>query len=163
MLAESHYNQRMFKVDLIVVGKARKGPWLELQEEYARRLRWDLTILEFESRHTDEKDQQKEEQKLILDRIDPDSYLIALDERGKCMRSLDFAHTIESLQLRGTRKLTFVIGGAIGLLDEVREKADLLLGFGTQTWPHMLVRVMLLEQLYRSQQILAGHPYHREG
>lgn len=153
----------MFKVDLIAVGKLKKGSWYDLQEEYHTRLRWDLTVHEVESKILDEKDQQKEEQKLILSKLDPNSYVIALDERGKGLRSIDFASTIEKIQTSGTSKITFMIGGAMGFLDEVRSKANLLIGFGPQTWPHMMVRVMVLEQIYRAQQIMAGHPYHREG
>lgn len=153
----------MFKVDLIVVGRLRKGPWHELQEEYRTRLRWDLMIHEIESRHPDEKEQQKEEQKFILSKLDEDSFVIVLDERGDGLRSLDFSHTIQKLQNTGVSRLTFLIGGAMGFTDEVRAKANLLLSFGQQTWPHMMVRVMLLEQIYRAQQIMAGHPYHREG
>ncbi len=153
----------MFKVDLIVVGKLKKGSWFDLQEEYCQRLRWNLTIHEVESKITDEKEQQKEEQRLVLAKLDQDSFIVVLDERGNGLRSLDFAQTIQKLQNTGIDKMTFLIGGAMGFLDEVRDKANMLMSFGQQTWPHMMVRVMLLEQIYRSQQILAGHPYHREG
>jgi 23S rRNA (pseudouridine1915-N3)-methyltransferase len=153
----------MFKVDLIVVGKLKKGSWFDLQEEYCQRLRWNLTIHEVESKITDEKEQQKEEQRLVLAKLDQDSFIVVLDERGNGLRSLDFAQTIQKLQNTGIDKITFLIGGAMGFLDEVRDKANMLMSFGQQTWPHMMVRVMLLEQIYRSQQILAGHPYHREG
>lgn len=153
----------MFKVDLIVIGKVKKGPWFDLQEEYKNRLKWDLTIHELESKITDEKEQQKEEQKLILSKLDEDSFIIVLDERGDGLRSLDFAQTVQKIQNTGTSKITFLIGGACGFLDDVRNKANMLMSFGQQTWPHMMVRVMLLEQVYRTQQILAGHPYHREG
>ncbi len=153
----------MFKVDLIVVGKLKKGSWYDLQEEYCQRLRWNLTIHEVESKITDEKEQQKEEQRLVLAKLDLDSFIVVLDERGNGLRSLDFAQTIQKLQNTGIDKMTFLIGGAMGFLDEVRDKANMLMSFGQQTWPHMMVRVMLLEQVYRSQQIMAGHPYHREG
>lgn len=153
----------MFKVDLIVVGKLKKGSWFDLQEEYCQRLRWNLTIHEVESKIADEKEQQKEEQRLVLSKLDEDSFIVVLDERGNGLRSLDFAQTIQKLQNTGIDKVTFLIGGAMGFLDEVRGKANMLMSFGQQTWPHMMVRVMLLEQVYRSQQILAGHPYHREG
>ncbi len=153
----------MFKVDLIVVGKLKKGSWFDLQEEYCQRLRWNLTIHEVESKISDEKEQQKEEQRLVLAKLDLDSFIVVLDERGNGLRSLDFAQTIQKLQNTGIDKMTFLIGGAMGFLDEVRDKANMLMSFGQQTWPHMMVRVMLLEQIYRGKQIMAGHPYHREG
>lgn len=153
----------MFKVDLIVIGKLKKGAWHDLQEDYRARIRWDLAIHEIESRIPDEKEQQKDEQKLILSKLDEDSFIVVLDERGDGLRSLDFAHTIQKIQNTGASKITFLIGGATGFTDEVRNKAHMLMSFGQQTWPHLMVRVMLLEQIYRAQQIMAGHPYHREG
>lgn len=153
----------MFRIDLIVVGKIRNGPWGELQEEYSKRLRWPLTVHEVESKIPDPFRQQEDEQKLILSRLDTKSFVIALDERGDGLRSLDFAQTLQKLGNNGETRLTFLIGGANGFTDEIRDRADILLSFGQQTWPHIMVRIMLLEQIYRAQQILAGHPYHREG
>lgn len=153
----------MFRIDLVAVGKLKKGPWYDLQEDYASRLKWPLTVHEVESKITDAKQQQEEENKLILSRLDTRSFVIALDERGDGLRSLDFSHTLEKLRNNGEDRLTFMIGGACGFTSEVRDRANILLSFGQQTWPHMMVRVMLLEQIYRAQQIMAGHPYHREG
>jgi 23S rRNA (pseudouridine1915-N3)-methyltransferase len=153
----------MLKVDLIAVGKLKKGPLFDLQEEYRERIRWPLTIHEVESKLTDPKQQQAEEHKLVLDKIPPSSFLIVLDERGDGLRSLDFAKTLGKIRDGGDTHFTFLIGGANGFSDDIRQKSHLLLSFGQQTWPHMMVRVMLLEQIYRAQQIMAGHPYHREG
>ncbi len=153
----------MFRVEIIAVGKVRKGPWAELQEDYSTRLKWPLTIHEVESKITDQKKQQEEEQKLILSRIDTKSFVIALDERGDGLRSLDFAQTLQKLGNNSEDRLTFLIGGANGFTEEIRNRADILMSFGQQTWPHIMVRVMLLEQIYRAQQIMANHPYHREG
>lgn len=153
----------MFRIDVIAVGKLKKGPWFDLQEDYASRLKWPLTIHEIESKITDGKKQQEEENKMILSRLDTRSFVIALDERGDGLRSLDFSQTLEKLRNNGEDRLTFLIGGAEGFTTEVRDRANVLLSFGQQTWPHMMVRVMLLEQVYRAQSIMAGHPYHREG
>ncbi|HNQ92377.1 MAG TPA: 23S rRNA (pseudouridine(1915)-N(3))-methyltransferase RlmH [Alphaproteobacteria bacterium] len=153
----------MFKIDLIVVGKVKKGPWYDLQEDYIKRLRWNVTLIEVESKYTDSKTQQEHEQRLVLSKLDEDSFIIVLDERGDGLKSLDFSRTLERLASASITKLTFLIGGAEGFTDEIRGKANMLLSFGQQTWPHVMVRVMLLEQIYRAQQILAGHPYHREG
>ena len=88
--------------------------------------------------------------------------IVALDERGQSLTSPQLASWIGARQGEAVQHLAFVIGGADGLDESLRSEARLVLGFGRLTWPHMLARVMLLEQLYRAQQILAGHPYHRE-
>lgn len=152
----------MLSIDIIAAGRLRKGPLYDLAKDYAERIRWPLALHEIESKYTDPANQQADEERKILALLDPRAFVIVLDERGDGLRSLDFARTIEKLRNNGEEHLQFVIGGADGLTDPVRSKANLLLSFGQQTWPHMLARIMLLEQVYRSQQILAGHPYHRE-
>lgn len=87
--------------------------------------------------------------------------VVALDERGRSEASEAFATRLGRWRDDGVRTVGFIIGGADGLDDAVRKKADLVLSFGAFTWPHMLVRAMLAEQIYRAQSILAGHPYHR--
>lgn len=153
----------MFKIDLIVVGKVKKGPWYDLQEDYIKRLKWPVSLTEVESKYSDSKTQQEHEQRLILSKLDEDSFVVVLDERGDGLRSLDFSQTLDKIRGTGADKISFLIGGAEGFTEEVRSKANMLLSFGQQTWPHVMVRVMLLEQIYRAQQIQAGHPYHREG
>ncbi len=153
----------MFKIDVIVVGKVKKGSWYDLIDDYVTRTKWELNVIEVESKFTDAKAQQSHEQRLILEKLDEDSFIIVMDERGDGLRSLDFAQTIQKIQSTGADKITFLIGGAEGFTDEIRNKANMMLSFGQQTWPHVMVRVMLLEQIYRAQQIIAGHPYHREG
>lgn len=152
----------MFKVDVIAVTRIRKGAYADLVAEYGGRIRWPLKIHEIEARSAEPEKAQAEEQEKILKLLDPHAVVIVLDERGDGLRSLDFAKTIERFSNSGENHFQFVIGGADGLLDDVRSRADILLSFGQQTWPHMLARVMLLEQIYRAQQILCGHPYHRE-
>ena len=88
---------------------------------------------------------------------------VALDETGQILSSVDLARTLERWRDTGTREVRFLIGAADGLTAEERAAGDLLLSFGRATWPHLLVRAMLAEQLYRATSILAGHPYHREG
>jgi len=157
------YEEYMFKIDLIAVGKVKKGPWNDLIDDYSKRLKWNVSVIEVESKYSDSKTQQEHEQRLILSKLDDSSFVIVLDERGDGLRSLDFSQTMGKLRDTGIDKITFLIGGAEGFTDEIRDKANMLLSFGQQTWPHVMVRVMLLEQIYRAQQILAGHPYHREG
>jgi 23S rRNA (pseudouridine1915-N3)-methyltransferase len=89
------------------------------------------------------------------------SRIVALDERGRSETSEAFASRLGRWRDDGVRTVGFLIGGADGLDEAVRKKADLVMSFGAPTWPHMLVRAMLAEQIYRAQTILAGHPYHR--
>jgi 23S rRNA (pseudouridine1915-N3)-methyltransferase len=99
---------------------------------------------------------------LILAALPPGARLVALDERGAAWSSIELANRLASWRDAGTGAVAFAIGGADGLGTAVIERADAVLSLGSMTWPHLLVRGMLLEQLYRAQQILAGHPYHRE-
>ena len=98
---------------------------------------------------------------LILGALPPRARLIALDERGAMWPSRGFAERLAAWRDQGVAELAFAIGGANGLGAEVLDRADATLSLGPMTWPHLLVRSLLLEQLYRAQQILAGHPYHR--
>ena len=92
-----------------------------------------------------------------------DSVLVALDERGQTLGSIELAKKLEGWRDAGKREVRFLIGAADGHEDEQRRSADLLLSFGAATWPHLLVRAMLAEQLFRATSILANHPYHRDG
>jgi 23S rRNA (pseudouridine1915-N3)-methyltransferase len=99
---------------------------------------------------------------LILDALPARARLIALDERGAMWSSRGLADQLAAWRGQGVAELAFAIGGADGLGVEVLDRADTTLSLGPMTWPHLLARCMLLEQLYRAQQILARHPYHRE-
>lgn len=99
---------------------------------------------------------------LLLAAVPAGAPLVALDERGVSLSSLGFAERIAGWRDRGLAELAFAIGGADGLDPAVLDRAETVLSLGPMTWPHRLARVLLLEQLYRAQQILAGHPYHRE-
>lgn len=152
----------MIKIDIISVSRVKKGPYFDLIEDYKKRINWKLTIYELESKQADAKKRQYEERDKILKHLDNQAIIIALDERGDGLKSLDFAKTLENFKNNGENYIQFILGGADGLTQEVRDKSDILLSFGQQTWPHLLARVMLLEQIYRAQQIISGHPYHRE-
>lgn len=150
------------RVEIIAVGRARAGPERDLFESYARRMRWDLTLREVEERRPLPADQLKvREGELLVSTIPHGAAVVALDETGTDMPSAALARLLGTWRDEGRPVVAFVIGGAEGLSVPVRDRADLLIAFGRQTWPHMLVRAMLAEQLYRAQQILAGHPYHR--
>jgi 23S rRNA (pseudouridine1915-N3)-methyltransferase len=102
------------------------------------------------------------EAELILEALPPSATLVALDGRGAAWSSREFADHLAIWRDRGVAELAFAIGGAEGLRVAVLDRAAAILSFGPMTWPHLLARGMLLEQLYRAQQILAGHPYHRD-
>ena len=102
------------------------------------------------------------EAELILAALPTGARLVALDQRGSEWSSREFADRLRAWRDRGSSAIAFAIGGAEGLGAAVIERADGVLSLGAMTWPHLLCRCMLLEQLYRAQQILAGHPYHRD-
>ncbi|HVI87377.1 MAG TPA: 23S rRNA (pseudouridine(1915)-N(3))-methyltransferase RlmH [Dongiaceae bacterium] len=160
------------KLRLLAVGRAgTKRPEIALIDEYRQRLTWPLTIQEVEEkRPLPSAALKKREGELLLAALDGGKMgskagrqiVVVLDERGRSLTSRDFAARIGSWRDGGVGEIAFLIGGADGHDEAVRARADLLLSLGTMTWPHQMVRVLLAEQLYRAQQILAGHPYHRD-
>lgn len=150
------------RITIVAVGRHKAGPLKSLQHFYAERIRWPLTIREIEERRKlSPAELRTREGELILAALPKDAVLVALDGRGKPLSSAELAQRLGRWR-DADAHLAFVIGGADGLSDAVLDKAMLTLSLGAMTWPHLLVRGMLLEQIYRSQQILAGHPYHRE-
>ena len=154
------------RVHLVVVGRLRAGPELDLIKDYLTR--FDRTgralglgpaqVIEVE----DKKGGGMAAEAALLGKAIPNGSLICcLDERGKVMSSPDFADQLAGWRDNGRQDVAFVIGGADGIDPALRERADALLSFGKMVWPHMLVRVMLSEQLYRAASILSGAPYHR--
>jgi 23S rRNA (pseudouridine1915-N3)-methyltransferase len=158
------------RILVIAVGRLKQGPERELAgryrerfDEIGRRLAFrGLEVHEIpESRARDAVTRMAEETTAISVQIPDKSVLIALDERGDNLDSASLAGQLGRWRDGGTANTIFVIGGADGLSPDLRRKAKLRLAFGAATWPHQMVRVMLLEQLYRAATILAGHPYHR--
>ena len=141
----------------------RRGPLYDLQALYAGRLVPPPAIIELEEKRRLPPEQLKaREAELILAALPAGATLIALDGAGASWSSRDFADRLGGWRDGGVPVLAFAIGGADGLGRAVIERAAGALSLGRMTWPHLLARCMLLEQLYRAQQILAGHPYHRE-
>lgn len=144
------------------VGRAKAGPETDLYAQYARRLTPPLVLKEVEERRPLAVAERKSrEAELLLAAIPPQAVVVALDERGKGMGSQVFAEQMGRWRDDSIADVAFLIGGADGHGEAVRSRANLLLCLGQMTWPHMLVRAMLAEQLWRAQAILAGHPYHR--
>ena len=154
---------------LIAVGKSRPGPAKDLLEQYRSRLRPPLVLIEVEERRPLAGPAlARREGELLLDQLrrrqmktGSRPVATALDERGEALDTRAFARRLAGWRDRGVEEVAFLIGGADGLDPAVKAAADLLLSLGPMTWPHLLVRGLLVEQLYRAQQILAGHPYHR--
>jgi len=155
---------------IIAVGRLKQGPERELAERYrerfddiGRRLGFrDSEVLEIaEGRARDASTRMAEEASAISAAIPEKSVVVALDQRGDNIDSEAFARHLGRWRDDQVANSIFIIGGADGLSPELRRMAKLRMAFGSATWPHQMVRVMLLEQLYRAATILAGHPYHR--
>ncbi len=147
---------------LIAVGKLRPGPERDLFERYQARLRPGLAVREVPDGVGSPAEIARREGEALLAALPPSVLAVALDAEGDTPDSKGLAQSLD--RWRGlSRPLAFVIGGAEGLSGAVLARADERLSFGRLTWPHMLARAMLAEQLYRAQSILAGHPYHRVG
>jgi 23S rRNA (pseudouridine1915-N3)-methyltransferase len=153
------------RISIIAVGKWKASPERDLFDEYVRRLNWRVILKQVEEhRKVPPAQLMAREGELLLAALpqaSPGLTVIALDQRGRSLSSEELANQIRQWYEQGTDELTFLIGGAEGLSSAARQRANFVLSFGAMTWPHLLVRVMLAEQLYRAQSILAGHPYHR--
>jgi 23S rRNA (pseudouridine1915-N3)-methyltransferase len=158
------------RIVLAVVGRLKQGPERELAERYRKRAadagraaglnNFDIVEIK-ESRAGDAARRMLEESIAIANVIPERAVTVILDERGESMNSASFAGRLQGWRAQDAPAVAFVIGAADGLAPGLREKADLAIAFGAATWPHQLVRIMLLEQIYRAVTILTGHPYHR--
>jgi len=137
------------RLHILARGKIGRGPEAELVARYAARMTWPMQLTELADTAP----------------FPPAAGVVtvALDERGQAWRSVEFAQRLGAWRDEGARECRFLLGAADGLSDAERDGADHRLSFGPATWPHLLARAMLAEQLYRATAILVGHPYHREG
>lgn len=154
------------RVHLCAVGRLRAGPERDLVNDYLQRFDRTGRALALGPASEHEVEDRKNagmaaEAELLARAVPAGAVLVVLDERGKLMSSPDFAAQLGRWRDGGRQDVTFVIGGADGIDPGLRARADLAISFGAMVWPHMLVRVMLAEQLYRAAAILAGTPYHR--
>ena len=148
---------------LIAVGRMKPGPERALFDHYAARLTPPPEMREVEEKRALPPAKMKtREAELLLAAIPDGAQIVAMDERGKHLGSVAFAKKLGDWHDEGGRDVAFVIGGADGLDRTILDRADLTLSLGAMTWPHMLVRGLVAEQLYRANAILSGHPYHRE-
>lgn len=136
---------------IVARGRIGRGPESELVERYLKRISWPTRITELP------------ESGGKVPSPPPGGIVVLLDEKGEQLTSMELAQKLERWRDDGRREARFMIGGADGFGDAERAGADLLLAFGRATWPHLLARAMLAEQLWRATSIVANHPYHREG
>lgn len=158
------------KITCVVVGKIKEKYFTDAIKEYSKRLSryCKLEIVELADEKTPDGASEAEELAIrekegerILKALKDDAYVIALAIEGKMLDSLELSRKIESLGIGGTSHIAFVIGGSLGLAPAVMKRADYALSFSRMTFPHQLMRVVLLEQLYRSYRIMKNEPYHK--
>ena len=136
---------------VVARGRIGRGPEHELVERYLKRVGWPVRITELPDAGG------------RMPAVEPGTRIVMLDEKGDHATSMAFADRLGRWRDDGVREVRFLIGAADGFDDDARAGADWLIAFGRMTWPHLMARAMLAEQLWRATSILAGHPYHREG
>jgi 23S rRNA (pseudouridine1915-N3)-methyltransferase len=150
------------KIHVVAVGRMRNGPLREVCDDYIGRLKRYGPAEIIEVKPADDGDVARrvaQEAERVLGVLAPGDQVVALDERGKQMSSVELSELLKTLELRAIRRAVFIIGGAYGLSDEVRKKG-ILLSLSKMTLPHELCRAVVLEQLYRARTIQNGEPYH---
>lgn len=157
-------------INIIAIGKIKEKFTKEAIKEFQKRLSryCKLNIVELEDEKAPQNLSQKDmdiikdkEGERILNKLNPSSYIIALDIKGKSLSSEDFSKKMEDLMVEGNNHITFIIGGSIGLSKEVLSKCNYKLSFSKMTFPHQLMRLILLEQIYRGFRIMKNEPYHK--
>ena len=159
------------RLTVVAVGRLKQGPERQLAERYRERAAKAgraigfraLDVIEVAESRSGEAERRKIEESVAIANVAPEgAALVVLDERGETLTSKVLADRLARWRDSGRTETVFVIGGPDGIAPSLRDRAELKLALGAMTWPHQLVRIMLLEQLYRIVTILAGHPYHRE-
>ena len=168
--AEAEAGLNLMRLVVAAIGRLKDGPERELAERYRKRAEQtgrrigfrDTEVVEIRESRAQEVSKRMTEESIALANIIPErAIIILLDERGESLDSATLANRLAKWRDDGRPAAVFIIGGDDGLAPTLRERATVKLAFGAATWPHQLVRVMLLEQLYRAVTILSGHPYHR--
>ncbi len=149
-------------IRVIAIGKIRDGPEAALFDRYRARIRPAVTLTEIADGKGASVEIKRREGDALLAALPAKAFVIALDLAGETLDSANFAARLEAW-IGASRPVCFLIGGAEGLDRKVIDRADFILSLGRMTWPHLLARAMLNEQIYRARSIAAGHPYHRAG
>ena len=155
-------DRELVNINIICVGKLKEKYWTDAAAEYVKRLSryCRIRIVELKEERLPD-NASAAEGRSILKSLSADSYVIALDGKGKQLSSEQLSQKIESLTLGGCSTVDLIIGGSLGLSDEVRKRADFKLSFSSMTFPHQMMRVILLEQIYRAFKISRREPYHK--
>ncbi|HIU25315.1 MAG TPA: 23S rRNA (pseudouridine(1915)-N(3))-methyltransferase RlmH [Candidatus Copromorpha excrementigallinarum] len=157
-------------IKILAVGSLKEKYWKEASEEYSRRIgRYcGLQIREIKESPlranpspADEEAVREAEGRMILDVLKPSDYVITLEIKGEALSSEQMASRLKDLGIQGKSSLVFIIGGSLGLWDQVSRRADFRLSFSAMTFPHQMMRIILLEQIYRSFKIIRNEPYHK--
>lgn len=152
------------KISILSIGKFNNSCYQDLFELYKKRIRWNIFLKEFEIKNIKNFETNKikeEEANLLLNSIKFPTKLIALDEKGQKFSSISFAKTIENTLIEGNSDITFLIGGPNGLSENLIKKSNLTLSLSSMTFPHLMARIILIEQIYRAESIINNHPYHK--
>ena len=158
------------KITVLTVGKVKEKFYRQAIEEFEKRLSryCKLEIIEVQDEKTPDRASETEERQIkdkegqrLLKYIKDDVWVCALAIEGKMMDSVELSEKLEQMGISGTSHMMFVIGGSLGLAEEVLKRADFKLSFSKMTFPHQLMRVILLEQIYRAYRIMQGEPYHK--
>ncbi len=148
---------------IAAVGRLKAGPERSLFEHYSSRITFPFRLKEVEEkRRLPAGKLRKREAELLLEAAPQGAMIVAMDERGQALSSAALANRVGAWRDEGWRDVAFLIGGPQGLDEKLKGRADLILSLGPMTWPHLLARGLLVEQIYRTQCILSGHPYHRQ-
>ena len=152
----------LMRITILAIGRVRNDPIKQVYDDYISRLPWPCELKELQNPTAPTNEQQREkEAKLLINALPQKSFSIALDKQGQMLSSEAFAKKISSLRDHGMQGITFLIGGPEGHGEAVFKNTDFIFSLGPMVWPHLLVRAMLAEQLWRAASILSNHPYHR--
>ncbi len=152
------------KITIISISKFENSHFKTIFQDYQKRLP-NLTLKEIEFKKTKSMPIEKikeQESNLILKNLNKNSIIISLDENGIQYKSTEFAKLLENYSINGNSNIDFIIGGAFGLSKNILEKSHKIISLGKMTFAHLMVRIMLIEQIYRANSIISGHPYHKE-
>jgi 23S rRNA (pseudouridine1915-N3)-methyltransferase len=152
------------KITILAFGDFERSPEKMIFDDFIKRIKYKIFLKELNLKNTKNieiNDLKAREAELILNNIEQGSTIIALDEKGKEFDSVEFAKLFNNFAINGISNLTFIIGGAGGLSPKIIKKAKIVISLSKMTLPHILVRIFLIEQIYRAQSINANHPYHR--
>lgn len=148
------------KIKIISIDHDKSRQYSDISSEYIKRTPWKIDVVDLEPVNSGTQQKEKEGA-LILKHIKPEDYIIALDPNGEQMTSEGFAKSIQNLQDSSSKTISFIIGGAFGLSESVKTRANILLSLGKMTMPHRIAKLVLIEQIYRAYTITKSHPYHK--